>query len=254
MLGAGNLATHLALALYQSGENIVQVFSRTRENAAALAGKVGAEPLTRAAAVSPDADVCLYALADAALPEIINAVPANGAVHAHTAGSMPMALFAGRQENYGVFYPLQTFSKAKPVDFAEIPVFLESATPGAGECLDALARKVSRHVYPADSARRRRLHLAAVFACNFSNHLYHVADELLGDIPFAVMQPLLAETLAKTREMPPARGQTGPARRGDVNVMRAHLEALAEFPEWREIYRLLSRDIMRVAQLPQAEL
>ena len=174
----------------------------------------------------------------------------------HTAGSLPLDVFASHAEDCGILYPLQTFSKERPVDFRRIPCFLEASTPGALEKLQALAATLSDKIYFMDSDQRRYLHVAAVFACNFTNHLYALAGQILrpAGIPFEALLPLIDETAAKVHQLSPVRAQTGPACRYDGEVMQAHLRLLDELarsggPEAQEasamgsIYRLLSQSI-----------
>ena len=167
----------------------------------------------------------------------------------HTAGSMLMDVFCGHAARYGVLYPMQTFSKHTPVDFREIPVFLEASDASAYGMAEELARSVSGNVRAMSSADRRYLHLAAVFACNFVNHCYALSEEVLRkiDVPFEVMRPLIDETARKVRQMPPREAQTGPAVRYDRNVMDRQLALLEDEPDMQAIYEAMSRSIYRLA-------
>ena len=157
----------------------------------------------------------------------------------HTAGSMPLSIFEGYTENGGVFYPMQTFSMEREVDFKEIPLFIEGKSPQIRQ----LAESISNHVYELSTADRKYLHLAAVFACNFTNHCYTLAAEVLEKkgLPFDVMLPLVDETARKVHELHPKEAQTGPAVRGDENVMQAQEGLLDE--SMRQIYHQLSKSI-----------
>lgn len=243
-IGAGNVATHLAKALHDNGFTIRQVMSRTEAHAEMLARSVNAS-WTIAPEQIATAGLYLYAVSDAALEEMIGRNPHTDGLHVHTAGSMPASLFEGRKQRYGVLYPLQTFSKEKPVNFEDIPFFLEANTVDDLELLKSIALKISPKVYEADSRQRQQLHLAAVFSCNFTNHLFAIADTLLKEagLPFEALRPLIQETLDKTAVLPPVKAQTGPAVRNDTNVMEKHLAKLTEHPQWQEIYRILSDDI-----------
>ena len=197
--------------------------------------------------MATDAQMYIAALKDSALASLLPAMVAGReqALWVHTAGSMPMDVWKGRANHYGVFYPLQTFSKQREVDFREIPVFVEGCNDEVAAFLKEVAAALSGKVYEADSAQRERLHLAAVFACNFPNCLYRIAGELLGEcgVPFEVLLPLMDETVDKVHRLPPALAQTGPAARGDEEVMRRHREMLAGHPGWQRLYELLSREI-----------
>lgn len=254
-IGAGNLATHLAPALQQAGHQVVQVYSRTEQSAAALAQLVQCAPTNQISQLVPDVDAFFFSVSDAALPDLAArlyahlrqiARPGNprqgaGSLFVHTAGSMPLSTLPTLRR--GVFYPMQTFSKSRPVDFRQIPIFLESTTDMP--LLQSLAHDVSSVVYEMDGERRRHLHVAAVFACNFVNHMYDLSARLLQqqDIPFEVMLPLIDETASKVHALPPRQAQTGPAVRYDTNVMDRHLQLLSADPSMQELYRLISRSI-----------
>ena len=167
----------------------------------------------------------------------------------HTAGSMPMDVFNGHTANYGVLYPMQTFSKTREVDFNVIPFFLEANTSENAGKLQHLAEKLSGNIRFLSSDKRKSLHLAAVFACNFTNHIYALAVKLLEeqDIPADVLLPLIDETAAKIHTMPPRVAQTGPAIRYDENVINKHLAMLGD-SDMRSIYRLISQSIHKEAQ------
>jgi predicted short-subunit dehydrogenase-like oxidoreductase (DUF2520 family) len=249
-IGAGNLATNLAKALYQNGFRIVQVYSRTKEAACALAQAVEAGYTTELSEVSKNARLYIVSLKDDAfvtlLPEIV--AGKEDALLVHTAGSIPMNVWEGKTSRYGVFYPMQTFSKQREVDFRVVPFFIESNSSEDTELLKAIASVLSEKVYEATSEQRRSLHLAAVFTCNFTNHMYALAAELLKkyDLPFNAMLPLIDETARKVHELEPKQAQTGPAVRYDENVINKHLEMLAGEPEMQELYRLVSESIHRL--------
>ena len=234
-IGAGNLATNLAKALYKNGFRIVQVYSRTKEAACALAQAVEAGYTTELSEVSKDARLYIVSLKDDAfvtlLPEIV--AGKEDTLLVHTAGSIPMNVWEGKTSRYGVFYPMQTFSKQREVDFRVVPFFIESNSSEDTELLKAIASVLSEKVYEATSEQRRSLHLAAVFTCNFTNHMY-------------AMLPLIDETARKVHELEPKQAQTGPAVRYDENVINKHLEMLAGEPEMQELYRLVSESIHRL--------
>lgn len=243
-LGSGNVATHLAEALHAAGHRIIQVFSPAEENAVLLADKVGAEAVSSLQHLNTGADLYLFCVKDDALQEVILRMPQTTGTWAHTAGSLPMTLFSTRKEEYGVIYPLQTFSKTRRLNFSEIPLFIEGSTPATVLLLEDMARSISQEVHQLPGEKRSYLHLAAVFACNFVNHMYTLSSEILlnEEIPFAILRPLITETAAKVTEMTPREAQTGPAVRNDEQVMRNHLELLSH-AEMKELYTLISRSI-----------
>lgn len=247
VLGAGNVASSLAPAIEASGAGrLVQVLSRDIVNAHALASRLeSAEPIDDPARVVPDADVYLVTLADDAVVPVISAIAPNNGLWLHTSGSLDMSVLKNQSPRYGVFYPLQTFSKTRPVNLDNVSLFTEGSTPEVEEEIKDFGKKIFKKIYHADSVTRGRMHVAAVFACNFSNYMWMIAYDLLKkhDLPFDVLEPLLHETLDKALSMPPREGQTGPARRGDTRIIEAHASSLPE-PE-QELYRLLSERIMK---------
>lgn len=246
-IGAGNVATHLIPALEGAGiGEVIQVYSRTMRSASALASRLWrAVPVNDPAAITDDADIYMVSLADNAVPEILAGIKPNNALWLHTSGSLPIETLAGISKKCGVFYPLQTFSRHAVVDMSKVPVFIEGSTPGVEARIREMAEGISTRVLHADSDLRRKMHVAAVFACNFTNYLWTVADDLLrrDGLDLSVLYPLLEETLrkAETSAGGPASGQTGPAVRGDRKVMEAHAAMLPE--NLAEIYRLLSHSI-----------
>ena len=252
-IGAGNLATNLAKALYRKGFRIVQVYSRTMESARTLAEKVEAEYTTDLQAVSKDAKLYIVSLKDDALVDLLPQITEGkqASLLVHTAGSIPMSVWEGHAERYGVFYPMQTFSKQREVKFQEVPFFVEAKRPEDVELLKAVAATLSEKVYEASSEQRKSLHLAAVFICNFTNHMYALAADLLEkyNLPFDVMLPLIDETARKVHELAPRDAQTGPAVRYDENVMSNHLAMLVDSPALQEIYKLMSKSIHEHHQL-----
>lgn len=249
-LGSGNLATRLSLEMYRKGMRIGQVYSHTPENAERLAAQLGCPWTTVPEEVDTDADLYVFSLKDTVLADVIVRIRPNNGLWVHTAGSMPMDVFSGYTADYGVMYPMQTFSKARPVDFSVIPFVLEANTPeNAGKLLQ-IAGALSGNVRFLSSDKRKSLHLAAVFACNFTNHIYALAVKILQgqEIPADVLLPLIDETAAKVHTMTPAEAQTGPAIRYDENVINKHL-AMLDDPDMRSVYQLISQSIHKEAQI-----
>ena len=242
-IGSGNLATQLALVFSEKGYSILQVYSRTEESAATLSGKINCPYTTDIAMLDKSADVYICALKDSVLQEVLSQADFNNKLIIHTAGSVPMDILSEYSSNYGVFYPLQTFSKNRRVDFSKIPVFIESNNRKNFSLVKLLADSVSKVVYKANSEHRKKLHLAAVFACNFTNHLYAIAAKIIeesGGFPMEVLLPLIDETAAKVHTLSPAEAQTGPAVRHDKNVIDGHLEMLESDKELRGVYEVMS--------------
>ena len=250
LIGAGNVATHLGLAFQAKGCEIVQVYSRTEESASELAECLQVPYTVSLEEVSANADLYIVAVKDAALQEVIPSLVKGreDALFVHTAGSISMDVWKGCARRYGVFYPMQTFSKLRMVDFLSVSFFVEASGSNELVFLKELAMSLSPKVYEASSEQRRYLHLAAVFACNFTNHMYALSASLLEKqgLPFDAMLPLIDETARKVHELPPAQAQTGPAIRRDENVMDKHLAMLSEEPVMREIYEKISKNIQEL--------
>ncbi len=245
MIGAGNVATHLTIAL-NTVADIVQIYSHTLINARRLAEHIG-RPHTATDAIdniTHDADIYIVSVKDDCIADVAAHTPDCG-IWAHTSGSIDMSVFAGLKTNYGVFYPLQTFSRTADLDISQVPFFIEGNDTTAFDRLFALASLISIVVEPADSNRRKALHIAAVFACNFVNFMWTQADTLLrrDNLDITFMMPLLKETLNKLNHLSPAEAQTGPARRGDLNIINKHLLDLSG--DAKTIYSLLSDMIVK---------
>ena len=228
IVGSGNVATHLYKALKDRTEVCLV-------NPHSLEG------------LPSKADIILISVKDKAIGEVVNNLPGSNAIIAHTAGSVPMEILKGKSEHYGVFYPLQTFSKDIELNYSEIPVFIEGSTPETIKNLKETASLFSEKVLEADSQARKQLHLASVFACNFSNALAGIAQGILNesDLDFSVLIPLMKQTVDKLEKLSPKDAQTGPAVRGDIQIMENHLKMLQNQPLLQEIYSLLSSYIRK---------
>ena len=247
-IGAGNLSACLSKTLQNAGFEIAQIYSRTEASAKELANSIQAPYTTDMDSIVVDASLYVISVSDDAIESIAEKLSFTDGLVVHTAGSVPMDVFAGKMKNYGVLYPLQTFSKFRAVNFSDVPVFIEANTPENQQVLRMVAQTVSHNVYDASSSERMQLHLAAVFGCNFVNHLYHLSAQIVqqAGFDFSVLFPLILETAQKALVSEnPKKVQTGPAARNDRNVMCKQLELLSPHPEWREIYAKLSENIQK---------
>lgn len=216
-------------------------------NALELADALGA-PATDSLDNLPEADAYLTMLTDDALVRLAPAIVKGreSALFLHTAGSIPMDIWKDAGANrYGVLYAMQTFSKGAQIDWTQVPVFVEGCNATELETIIHLASGLSKKVLPLSSTGRKKLHIAAVFACNFANRMYAISEDLLATegVPFSVMLPLVRETARKVETMSPAQAQTGPAVRGDRKVINEHLKLLRDYPEYAQLYKLISVDI-----------
>lgn len=248
-VGAGNLASHLAPALAAAGHDIVCVFSHTMKSANALAERIGqGSRATNVLDEISEADAYFISVKDDALADVVAAWPKHckRGVVVHTAGTMAMDVISSTSDHTGVLYPMQTFSKEKTLNFKEIHCFIEGNCQESENVVKLLADSVSDHVTKLSSKDRKYLHIAAVFACNFTNHMYALAFEILeqrGIEPNCLIS-LIDETARKTHHLHPHNGQTGPARRGDEKVMQEHLNVLKDNGELHEIYKMMSKSIL----------
>ena len=229
IIGKGNVATNLDYAFRKKGIACQMVSSRE-----------GLDNL-------PQANVYIYAVKDEALSEVVAQVKGKErSMHLHTSGSMPISVFGDDKPHAGIFYPFQTFSKVRVIeDFSTVPVFFEARGIDDISAVYSLALSITSHVYETTQHDRERLHVAGVYACNFTNLMYTMAAELLRNthIPFSALLPLIDETASKIHTLSPREAQTGPARRGDENVMQHHLSLLSE--EQKQVYALLSDEISK---------
>lgn len=163
----------------------------------------------------------------------------------HTAGSVSIDIWKGLTDRYGVLYPMQTFSKQRKINFENVHFFIEANNNEDTKLLIETASLISSHVFEASSEQRKYLHISAVFACNFTNHMYSICEHLLSShgLPFSAMLPLIDETAEKVHHLSPVSAQTGPAQRDDHNIMESHLSMLKDEPETAELYRLISESI-----------
>lgn len=245
-IGSGNVATHLATALDKSC-SVISVFSRNLNNASHLAAKLfHAEATDNILTIDTSADFYILAVSDDALYKVIRDFPPVQGIVAHTSGSVGMDVFQANPElkNFGIFYPLQTFSKTTTPDLSSVPFFIEGNSAETTNRLTRLAEFISPKVVVTDSETRRHLHIAAVFANNFANYAWVLAQRYLTEhtcLDFNIFEPLLRETLNKAFTIGPIEAQTGPAKRNDTQTVLTHLGMLN--PDMAEIYRLLSQHI-----------
>ena len=247
LVGAGNVATHLGPALKAQGHRIVQVFSQTVRSARALSEKLETNFITELSELDYSADIYLFCLKDDVLPNVLKQTRFTNQILIHTAGSLPMDIFKGCGFHYGVLYPVQTLIKERNIDLSNVPFCIEASTPYSESVLLKLASGISTKVEIVDSDKRKIIHLAAIFACNFTNHMFYIADKLMHDngLEFDLLKPLIQETYAKIMETDPETAQTGPAKRGDRNIMDEHLLMLKDQPGFQKIYTFVSESIAK---------
>ena len=248
LIGAGRVASALGVALSNAGCTVSTVISRSGETARALAATLNAE-WGSDPSVNVSSDLLVLAVNDSALEKLVSLInPQKETIVVHTAGSYPVEILDSLDgKRKGVFYPLQTFTKGRTIDFRNLPILVEASDSQTAAELEQLARIISTEVFNAGFEERRMIHLAAVFVCNFVNHLYSAGGEIAGrtTLPFTVLEPLMRETLAKAIEIGPAEAQTGPAARNDLNTIEKQLELLRSSPQLEKVYRVLTESIIK---------
>lgn len=253
IIGSGNVAHHLGLGLFKAGHRILQVYSRNLNPAKELAKRLKARATDNLHTLQTTADLYLICVSDKAIEEVALQIDFEPELIAHTSGSISLSALS-RFKNHGVFYPLQTFSKAREVPLNNVPFCIEANTPENKTRLSMLAGTLSGKIYELDSEQRKQCHLAAVFANNFVNHLYVLAQQLLKEknIPFDILKPLILETAQKVQQLAPGEAQTGPALRNDIQVIEAHIEQLKS-DKLEKLYRFVTASITEVSKSKPSE-
>jgi predicted short-subunit dehydrogenase-like oxidoreductase (DUF2520 family) len=244
IIGTGNVATHLALSLKELGVTIEHVVGRDFQRAEILADRVGAVAKIEMQDIL--SQLLIISVSDDSYAEVISKLNLDeSTIVVHTSGSIPMSIFKKKFKNYGVFYPLQTFTLDRPVQMERVPFCIEGSSGRVVNLLTNLAGQLSKDVRHIDSMKRQQIHIAAVFCSNFVNFLYDSANELLKEchVPLDILYPLIMETAEKAITMGPENAQTGPAKRGDLLLVDKHLSKI-ENPKLKELYLLLSDQII----------
>ncbi|OAQ40719.1 oxidoreductase [Pedobacter psychrophilus] len=252
ILGSGNVATHLSKSIIKAGYPIKQVWSRNHNNAIDFALEIGANSIPQIADLSNQIDVIILAVSDDAIESVVAQIPISNQQQLilHTSGSTSISILEKYAQNCGVLYPLQTFSKHHNLDFSSIPLLIEANHLQSEEQLLMIAKKLSQKVEKVDSENRMLIHISAVFACNFTNHFYAIAEKLVQDsnLNFDLLRPLILETAQKAMLNSPIKIQTGPAKRNDAITINKHLQLLSTYPQLQNIYTVVSQDIVKMYQ------
>ena len=246
IIGSGNVAYHLAKAFTENQMPVKQLFGRNKASLEKISSELGISYSTEC--LEP-ADLYIIAVKDDAIGEVSKIITDKNSLVAHTSGSTRMEILAGEYRKAS-FYPLQTFSKEKKLDYSKIPFFIDAENENDKEILMNLAKKISSKAMLVDDEKRKYIHLTAVFSCNFVNHLFARAKEISDsqDIPFEYFLPLIEETVDKIHSINPKDAQTGPARRNDQKILQIH-ETLLENDEQREIYKIMNQSIKKMYEL-----
>ena len=247
ILGSGNVAAVLGRKFKAAGHTILQIVSRNASVASQLAYEWDTESTNYSSIINRNADVYIIAVSDDAIDDVVADLQLPRKVVAHTAASVSKEVLKNVSDHYGVFYPLQTLHKEDP-DLPEAPIFFDGSDEITRKKLEALANSISpKHVSRASDDARLKLHVAAVFVNNFSNHLYALAESYCKKegIDFKELLPLIEETASRLKDNSPAKTQTGPAVRHDEETIQKHLELLNDHPQLKSIYQLMTKSIQQ---------
>jgi predicted short-subunit dehydrogenase-like oxidoreductase (DUF2520 family) len=242
VIGSGNVAHHLLKAFGASSEvEVVQVFARNKTSVETTKPNI---EVIEDWSLLKNVDVIIIAVSDDAVANVSEQIPLNHQLVVHTSGSVALNALNDKNRR-GVFYPLQTFSKAKAIDFRSVPICIEAEKQEDYHTLVTLAKSISDYNYAVNSQQRQALHVAAVFVCNFTNHLYQIGSEICNEnkLPFDILKPLIQETAQKIISLSPEAAQTGPAKRKDTQTINKHLAFLTDENQ-KEIYKLLTKSII----------
>ncbi len=243
IIGYGNLGFHLVNHLCEAGHSITQVF--TRDKTKTRISKYKIDFIDELNLINEDSDIYFLPVKDDALAEVANQLSLKGKIVAHCSASVDMNLLKNCSENIGVFYPLQSFSREVEVDFNNIPILIEGDNPSTISILKQVASSLSNEVLEVNQQQRLAVHVAAVFANNFSNYLFTVAEEILNkeNISYKILLPLIEETIRKVKENPPSKSQTGPAKREDDKTIQKHLKYLSDAADLKNLYSIITQQI-----------
>ena len=243
IIGAGNVATHLAKRLQKKGNEVLQIVSRSQKNAQTLSLQIGVPFVTDIKKINRHADIYLFCVPDDEIERIGKTLKLPKKLVLHTSGSVDIQVLKNISLDTGVLYPLQSFSKGVKIAWKSLPVLIEASNDTSLQKLKALATSISKHVNEINSANRLKLHVAATIANNFTNHLYTLSHDFLAkeknDL-FHLLLPLMKQSVKKLKKQKPSDIQTGPAKRGDEKTIKKHLQLLEKYPEQKKVYELFT--------------
>lgn len=248
IVGTGNTAWFLASKMHDAGHLCKGIYGRDISKAAELANTVNANAYMLTDGIPDDADVCILAVSDNSIEQVSGKLSFSKTLLLHTAGAVSSDTLNGAANNYGVIWPIYSITKSQLPVTRNIPTAIEVNNTDSLTLIHKIAASFTDSVYEADSDKRKRMHLAAVFSNNFSNHLFSVSEKLCQEygIPFNTMIPIIAQTAERINTQSPLILQTGPAKRNDTATMEDHLLLLQQHPEWEEMYKSISASILKM--------
>ena len=244
LIGTGNVATNLSLELQKKGYEIVEIWSKTEESSIILANKLNCNIISNLEELS-ETDLIIVSVKDKYIKEIISKISDKKTNIVHTSGSVNLSVFT-ENKNHAVFYPLQSFNKNIDVNFSDLPICIESNNKKLEGKLMEIANSISQSVHLINSEQREKLHIAAVFACNFTNHMLSISNKIMDDnsMDFNILKPLIEHTIKKAIQNTPKKMQTGPAIRKEYNIIERHLNILEENDDLQIIYSKITNHII----------
>lgn len=247
IIGSGNVAWHLAMALKASGNNILQITGRNENAVNEIAANVSAKPNYSFQKIDTENDLILLCVKDDAIEQVAKLLPKTSAILAHTSGFRSKDSLAECSKKYGVFYPLQTMKKGVKIPFVTVPFLIEGNSEEVTNSLSSIAAQLSNSVHTVNELQRQYIHIAAVFANNFTNHLYELAENILSsqNLSLDLLRPLMAQSAENVQQFSPSKLQTGPAARKDFFTIEAHLKLLSSDEEMTKVYRIITESILR---------
>lgn len=246
ILGSGNVASHLSIALYNAGYNILQVFSRNQNSSKELASKTSSQKTDIIEEIFLDADIYFFCMNDTANLEISKTIKLKrNPIIVHTAGSQSISIFSDLSENHGAFYPFQTFTKDVKTDFTKVPICIEASNDKTLNNLKLIADHLGCKSHFIDEKGREILHLTGVFAANFLNHCVSISEEILkeNNIDTNIIKPLLEQSFYKILNIGATNSQTGPAIRNDIPTLNKHVNLLKDNEQYSNVYKVLTESI-----------
>lgn len=247
IIGAGNIGWHLGIAFRRSGLHIKSIISRDRRKGEELAVRIGASYVDSIECIESIPDVFVICVQDKEIKGIVDVLKEKEIPLLHVSGSTSIDVFSFCKSEYGVIYPLQTFTRGVEMTYEDIPFLLEASSSVFMNCLEDLAARVTNKILHIHSKQRLKIHVAAVYACNFSNHMAAIAEKILKEegLNLELIRPLMGQTFEKLSTKSPLKVQTGPAVRNDEETIQKHIKALTEYASEKELYELISQQIIR---------
>lgn len=249
IIGTGNMAWFLVRRLKTAGHECDGIWGRNAATMKALAAEMNVNSYKNINKISDgDVDICFITVPDHEIADVLEKLSFEKTVLVHTAGSMEMSILSEHAKDCAVLWPVYSISKNSIPDHRDIPTAWEASSPKAQRYISTMGHSITDNLFEAGIEKRKWLHLSAVIGNNFINHLVAICDQVCAeqDLPVEALQPIITQTFARINNGRPKEVQTGPAMRGDTEVMNSHIELLHDHPEWQDIYKAISTSIEKM--------